>query len=272
MTTHLIAPGAEPYLFPGGKTACLIVHGFNSSTRENRDMGRYLADQGFTALGIRLPGHATTPADLRRVRWSDWMAAVEDGYSLLKDSCQSIFIMGQSLGGVLTMAAAGRYPFDGVIGISTPFGLLKGPQAQLARPGLIKFLSLFAREINKPPLSDNTAALDERAPGVDLDPYPRYVTRALAEVLELVKVMQDGLPGITAPLLLIQGRHDVIVEKDAMQLFGARVASTRKETLWLENTGHVVTLSPERDIAFRAIAGFIRSVAAEKDEVSAPAE
>jgi len=24
---RLIAPGAEPYLFPGGKQACLIVHG-----------------------------------------------------------------------------------------------------------------------------------------------------------------------------------------------------------------------------------------------------
>jgi len=131
---RLIAPGAEPYLFPGGKQACLIVHGFNSSTRENRDMGRYLADQGFTALGIRLPGHATTPADMRRVRWTDWLAAVEDGYSLLKDSSEKIFIMGQSLGGVLTMTAASRYPFDGVIGISTPFGLLQGNLARIAHP------------------------------------------------------------------------------------------------------------------------------------------
>ena len=261
-STRLLAPGAEPYLFPGGKQACLIVHGFNSSTRENRDMGRYLADQGFTALGIRLPGHATTPADMRRVRWTDWLAAVEDGYSLLKDSSENIFIMGQSLGGVLTMTAASRYPFDGVIGISTPFGLLKGNQARLARPGLLKFASLFAPEINKPPLSDNPAEIDERAPGVDLDPYPRYVTRALAEVLELVRQMQAGLPQITAPLLLIQGRHDAVVEKDAMQWFGERVASQRKETLWLENTGHVVTLSDEREIAFHAIADFIRSVSA----------
>lgn len=257
--TRLISPGAEPYLFSRGPQACLIVHGFNSSTRENRDMGRYLADQGFTVLGIRLPGHATTPADMRRVRWTDWLAAVEDGYALLKGSSERIFIMGQSLGGVLTMTAAARYPFDGVIGISTPFGLLNGWQARLARPGLIKFMSLFVKEIKKPPLSDNSDEFDERAPGVDLDPYPRYVTRALAEVLELVEEMRDGLPNITAPVLFIQGRHDVVVEKNAMQLFGERVASTHIEALWLENTGHVVTLSEERDIAFQAIAEFIRS-------------
>ncbi len=259
-STRLLTPGAEPYLFPGGKQACLIIHGFNSSTRENREMGRWLADQGFTALGIRLPGHATTPADMRRVRWTDWLAAVEDGFSLLKDSSEKVFIMGQSLGGVLTMTAASHYPFDGVIGISTPFGLLNGWQAQLARPGLLKFISLFAKDIKKPSLDDNASKTDMRAPENDLDPYPRYVTRALAEVLELVGQMQAGLPNITAPLLLIQGRHDAVVEKNAMQLFGERVASTRKETLWLENTGHVVTLSDEREIAFRAIAEFIRSI------------
>jgi 3-oxoacyl-[acyl-carrier protein] reductase len=31
------------------------------------------------------------------------------------------------------------------------------------------------------------------------------------------------------------GRVDIVVEKNAMQLFGDRVASTLKETLWLEN-------------------------------------
>ncbi|KAA0225767.1 alpha/beta fold hydrolase [bacterium] len=181
------------------------------------------------------------------------MAAVEDGFSLLKESSERVFIMGQSLGGVLTMTAASRYPFDGVIGISTPFGLLNGWQAQLARPGLLKFISLFAKDIKKPSLDDNPETVDMRAPENDLDPYPRYVTRALAEALELVRQMQSGLPQISAPLLLIQGRHDAVVEKNAMQLFGERVASTRKETLWLENTGHVVTLSDECEIAFNAV-------------------
>ena len=266
LNTRLIAEGAEPYLIPGGKTACLIVHGFNSSTRENRDMGKVLASQGFTVLGVRLPGHATSPADMRRVRWNDWLAAVEDGFNLLQGLSEHIFIMGQSLGGVLTMTAASRYPFDGVIGISTPYGLLQGWQASLARPGLLKFISLFVREIKKPPLSDNPDEIDERAPGVDLDPYPRYVTRALAEVLELVRQMQAGLPQISAPLLLIQGRHDAVVEKNAMQLFGERVSSIYKETLWLENTGHVVTLSEERDLAFQAIAEFIRNTSEKLDK------
>lgn len=85
------------------------------------------------------------------------------------------------------MVASSRYAFDGVIGISTPYGLLQGWQARLLHPGLLKFASLFLPEINKPALSDNPEEVDERDPKIDLDPYPRYVTRALVEVLELVK-------------------------------------------------------------------------------------
>jgi len=257
---RLIANGAEPFLYPAGKQTCLIIHGFNSSTRENHLLGRYLADHGFTALGIRLPGHATTPADMRRVRWTDWLAAVEDGYDLLKDSNEKIYVMGQSLGGVLAMTAASRYPFDAVIGISTPFALLNDQQAKFIRPGLIKLISVFKPEINKPQLSDNANTPEAEAKAVDIDPYPRYVTRAAAEVLELLGQMQAGLSEVTAPLLLIQGRLDKVVEKNAMQLFGERVASTRKETLWLENSGHGITLSDEREIAFQAIVDFLRSI------------
>jgi esterase/lipase len=153
-----------------------------------------------------------------------------------------------------------------VIGISTPYGLVQGWQARLARPGLLKFISLFVPEIKKPPLTDNPDEINERAPGVDLDPYPRYITRALAEVLELVRQMQAGLPQISAPLMLVQGRHDAVVEKNAMQLFGEHVSSSYKETLWLENTGHGVTLSEERELAFHAIAEFIRNTLEKVDK------
>lgn len=260
----LVMPGAEPYLFPAGQTGCLIVHGFNSSTRENRDLGRYLADQGITTLGVRLPGHATTPDDLRRVRWTDWLAAVEDGLSMLRGSCTDVFIAGQSLGGVLTLTAAERYPFRGVIGISTPVSLVGGWQARLARPGLIKAVSPVVRRIPKPPLSHDADHPDQPAARVDIDPYPRYTTRALAEVLTLVGVMQEGLPRINAPLLLIQGRNDAVVAPDAMQQICARVSSTQTETLWLERSGHGVTMSEERDVAFRAIAAFIGRVSAQR--------
>ncbi|MDP1778829.1 MAG: hypothetical protein Q8K73_00995, partial [Anaerolineales bacterium] len=65
MNTQTI-PTTEPFLLRGNKTGILLIHGFTGAPKEMRWMGEYLNEQGFTCLGIRLNGHATTPEDMRR--------------------------------------------------------------------------------------------------------------------------------------------------------------------------------------------------------------
>jgi len=50
----LTIPTAEPFFFPGGKTGCVLVHGFTGSPKEMRLMGDYLNENGFSVIGIRL--------------------------------------------------------------------------------------------------------------------------------------------------------------------------------------------------------------------------
>jgi len=50
-----------------------------------------------------------------------------------------------------------------------------------------------------------------------------------------------------------------VIEPNALDLLYERLGAPHKESLWLENTGYDVTLSEEREIAFQAIAAFIRS-------------
>src|SRR6266496_4527169 len=105
-----IIPTAEPFFFLGdaAKPACLLIHGFTGTPKEMRSMGEYLHQQGFTCLGIRLTGHATHPEDMIRSRYSDWMASVEDGYQLLRGITDSIFLVGLSMGGVLSLLMSTR--------------------------------------------------------------------------------------------------------------------------------------------------------------------
>ena len=62
-------------------------------------MGEYLVGQGFSALGVRLSGHATRPEDMIRSRYQDWTASVEDGYNLLDGIADRIFLVGLSIDG-----------------------------------------------------------------------------------------------------------------------------------------------------------------------------
>ncbi|HKK02145.1 MAG TPA: hypothetical protein VJ955_08260, partial [Desulfuromonadales bacterium] len=65
-------------LFPKSapKTGVLLVHGFSASPREMYGVGERLAEAGYVALGVRLPGHGTSPADLRTRRFEEWLQTV----------------------------------------------------------------------------------------------------------------------------------------------------------------------------------------------------
>ena len=107
----MIIPTAEPFFFPGNQIGCLLVHGFTGSPKEMRWMGEYLGNLGYTVLGVRLAGHATRPEDMMRMQWQDWLASVEDGYFLLKNCVDQVFIIGLSMGGILSLTFSSQHPF-----------------------------------------------------------------------------------------------------------------------------------------------------------------
>ena len=129
----VIQPRAEPYFFPGNDTGCLLLHGFTGSPTETRWLGEFLAEQGYSVLGVRLSGHGTRPEDLIRMRWRDWLANAEDGWHLLRQSTTRIFVIGLSMGGVLTLSLAARYKAAGIVTMSTPYALDPDPRLRFAK-------------------------------------------------------------------------------------------------------------------------------------------
>ena len=89
-----IQAGGEPFFFKGNQVGCLLVHGFPGTPQEMRWLGEFLQNQGYSVLGVRLSGHATQPSDLLRVRSSDWLADLEDGYHWLSGTCTRIYMIG----------------------------------------------------------------------------------------------------------------------------------------------------------------------------------
>ncbi len=260
----MIIPNAEPFFFPGGKTGCLLIHGFTGAPKEMREMGEYLAQQRYTVLGIRLAGHATRPEDMIRTRWQDWLASVEDGWHTLRGAVDHIFLLGLSMGGALalTITAQGTHPVAGVVTMSTPFTmparsphtrflakLPEGMQIQVMK--LMSKVFAYSPKVTEPPPEPLPEWMHDHIA------YPRNPTRSGAELAQLLAAMRASLPKVAVPALVIHSRGDDYVPKNSMPEIYARIGSRDKEMLWLEKSGHVITRDVEKEQVFEAARAFI---------------
>lgn len=250
-----LLPRGEPFYFPGGPVGCLLVHGFSGAPDEMRWIGEYLAGRGFSALGVRLFGHATQPADMNRARWRDWLASVEDGYHLLSGQCDRVIAMGLSLGGALSLLAARQLPLAGVVVMATPVAV---PDPRVARlRWAIPLVSRFIPFLEPPPPSPSSV----RGTSDEHLHYPVYPVRAAAELHDVLGAMRRGLAQVTAPVLLLYSTDDPAVPRSHAEQIHQRLGSADRQLQWIEGGGHVIPRGPGREIAFRAAEQFVRRVA-----------
>jgi carboxylesterase len=250
-----LIPSAEPFFFPGRPTGCLLVHGFTGAPKEMRWLGEYLASQGHTVLGVRLSAHATQPEDMIRSRWWDWVASIEDGWALLSGCTERIFVIGLSMGGILALLSASYQPVAGVVAMAVPFHLPQDPRLHF-----IKLLSRFQRFQPKgPPAWYDMEAYREHVS------YPGDPTRAYAELRDLLVEMRAGLPRVSAPALLIYSKNDQTVKAsdEHMEKIYDSLGSEIKQTLWVENSGHVITRDAARQTVFQAVGEFVAKISEE---------
>jgi carboxylesterase len=248
MKTPLTIPGAEPFFIPGGKTGILLVHGFTGTPREMRMLAESLAQDQYTLLAPRLCAHATQAEDMNRARWWDWVASVEDGLNFLKGCTNRQVVMGLSMGGVLAMVTAARYPVEAVVSYSTPCNLPPDPRA--------RFLSVAApfmpRVAKGAPDWHNPEAIKDH---ID---YPYYPTRSILQLRQLINVMRAELPRVKVPALLFQSRQDHGIPVESMDTLYENISSADKTRVWVENSGHVIIREPDREFIFKTTKDFLK--------------
>ncbi|MFN3742999.1 MAG: alpha/beta hydrolase [Anaerolineales bacterium] len=251
-----IISSAAPFFFPGrgekARIGCLLQHGFTGTPKEMRALGEYLNRRGYTVCGTRLPGHATRPEDMIRSRWQDWLASVEDGYSLLRACCDRIVLAGLSMGGALALLAASYLPVAGVVAMATPYQLPDDP-----RLPYLKLLSKIRPYLPKGKHPGEGWFSDGWKEHIA---YPANPLRSLAELNELLGVMRTVLPTIDVPVLLIASRDDHYIVENSMELIYAGLKTPDKTKIWIEKSGHVLTEDLQKEFVFEKVAEFIAQV------------
>lgn len=249
MTVQTVQPSAEPFFFKGGDIGVVVCHGFTGSPQSMRYLGERLHAAGHTVIGPRLKGHGETPAALAQATAADWIASVDEAIQTLRGHCSQIFMLGQSMGGTLTLYTAAMQPelLRGVITINAAVRLSRPDMAALA----------FDRRL---PDTVPGVGSDIKDPTVAEVAYPEVPVVAFRQLYALMGVAHDLLPRVQCPALVITARDDHVVDPANGPLIAGKVGAKRVEMAWLDNSYHIASMDHDKDLIVTLAERFIRSV------------
>ncbi len=226
-------PGSAFY-WPAGPVGVFLSHGFTATPALMWPLAMKLREHGYTVAGPLLPGHGTTPFELNRCRWQDWVAVAEETYQELSANCSRVFVGGESLGGLIALYLASAHSqVSGVLAFAPALRLYSRKSAAQIR-------------VFWPwrPFADKPVG----APRVSDAHWQGYRVNALAgarELLRFQQVLRRRLGNITQPLLVVQGCADRTVASDGPEVLRRATRSPFVDVHWLPQSGHCTTIDAE---------------------------
>jgi carboxylesterase len=229
----------------------VLVHGFTGTPYEVRYLGEQCARAGFTVRAPLLPGHGTTLEDLDATTWNDWAEAVERAVDSMRVRCARVAVVGQSLGGLLALhLASHRRDIACVASLAAPLWL-EGLSARVAMWTTQGAL----RGVRKLPKLGGSDVRDKRAKAEN-PCYPAIPTRALGQLLDFMQLVDDCLPRVTQPVLVVHARQDHTAPVACAGRIAEGTRATRVRIL--EKSYHLIAVDVERDIVAAEVTTFIR--------------
>jgi carboxylesterase len=238
----------NPFDLPGrGPAAALCLHGLTGTPYEVRPLGEALSHSGIRAFGPTLPGHNETPARLARTSHGEWLDAARGHLRSLRGRHERVFIVGVSLGGLLSLALAAEEPVDAAVVVGTPlrFSRALSVLVSLATPFVPFYRKREGSDIRDP-------AARARHPSYDVMPLA-----SVSELIRLQRLVRKRLASVRAPILIAHGAQDRTAAPADAHAIHASVASAERELLLLETSGHVVTVDHDGLRLARATAEFL---------------
>jgi carboxylesterase len=230
----------DEFFWKGNQVCILLIHGFTATTTEVRLMAEKLHGAGLTTVAPLLPGHGTHPDDLNRATWYMWVQKVKETYECLLENYQEIFILGTSMGALLSLELATQHPE--IAGL-----LLFSPTLKVDNLWLAPFFAPFMAYLKKQPKDDH----------LPWKGYNVYPLKATNELYKLQKHVKSILPKIDQPMLVFSGVNDTRISNEAIAPLLTRVNSVEKQHIQMQNSGHFVMLEDDLDEAYKLTLNFI---------------
>jgi carboxylesterase len=244
----------RPFDLPGGPDAALLIHGLTGSPFEVRYLAEALHRTGMRCVGPLLAGHGGDPRALGATSRIEWLAQAREVLRRLEGSRRT-FVVGCSMGALVACRLAHEQPaaVDGLALLApalrlAPAGRLAAALGRTALGSRIVVSKRAGSDVHDPEM--------RRAnPCMDSIPFA-----AVAELEALASEVDQMLPGVAAPAIVVAGAQDHTVTLGGARRMARRLGSGPAELLVLPESYHLVGIDQERDRCAEAVLRFFGGI------------
>lgn len=225
---------------------CLLLHGLTGTPEVLKGLGEYLSQFKIEVSIPLLPGHGTNLRSLKSTKWKSWYQVAETALLELQKSCKSVFIVGFSMGGAVSLLLASNYKPNGIITLAAPIRLHPGlryilPVAKHILPYWKKSWQPYYRK-------------QRYKKEITYDAYPLATVQQLDAMLRFAR---KQLHRVDCPILLMHGFGDQRVSFHNASIINALVGSKDKRMIFMDEKRHTITQGENAPEVFKTVSNFI---------------
>ncbi len=253
---RMIMNSTQPFFYDtGGEKAVLLLHGFGGSPFELRELGEYLAARNISVYAPLLSRHGSTIKELSKASWRGVVTEAEDSLTLLKMHYPEVYVGGISNGGLTALYLAEIDDVQGVISMASPIYMGYRWLYRLPLKQIIYGLKYTTNNLRK----IKYGAVRNRAVLKEMPTFEGAPVTEIINVFELTEITRKNLNKIHEPILILQSKFDNRAAPESADLIYKSVFSDEKKLVYLENSGHIITLDYDKERVFEEVYEFIAS-------------
>jgi carboxylesterase len=266
--SYFVPEDRRAYHIDAGPVGCLMLHGFLGSPTSSMPLAGFLSERGISMRCPLLPGHGELPNKLHQIPKQAWIDEAEEALEIIRQRCDEIFLMGHSMGTVLSAHLISKNPdIKGIIMLAplydVPSRAIK--ITRYLRHFLPWFYPLRFSRLTKLVHErlydfDPTLDLDDPAVHAKLPEMTKVPTAAIDEMRKMADIGRTLWPQIDVPALIFQGGRDIAVSPGNSESILDLLPNPDKKLLFFPRAGHELMrpFEPVHKEVWPAVYDFIR--------------
>ncbi|SDC17505.1 Esterase/lipase [Pelagirhabdus alkalitolerans] len=222
---------------------CLCIHGFTGAPYEIEPLTEHLKKKTNWMMRIpTLPGHGIE-LDLDNVNYEAWLETAEKAYSELREQVDVIYLIGFSMGGMISAYLAAKYGADRLVMLSPSRKYLSLSKMSVEVSQLIKDRIMGEIEDNF------TYQNYKHKQG--LIPVRSYV-----EFIKCMNETKKYLSDVTCPTLVLQGIQDGLVPYRSTHYLDEEISGP-VDVIYYADSKHLICLGDDQHVVIDAVFNFL---------------